>query len=39
MIAQSTLNVVDLSFGSLRVAFFSGDVFELIPLLESNFEL
>jgi len=39
VIDQSTLNVADLSFGSLSFAFFSGDVFELVPLLESNFEL
>ena len=39
VIDQSTLNVADLSFGFLSFAFFSGDVFELVPLLESNFEL
>ena len=38
VIAQSTLNVADLSFGSLRFAFFSGDVFELVSLLENDFE-
>ena len=38
VIAQSTLNVADPSFGSLRFAFFSGDVFELVSLLENDFE-
>jgi hypothetical protein len=38
VIAQGALDVVNFSFGASRVAFFCGDVFELVPLLECSFQ-